>query len=289
MVLFLAIWTALSIAGFVIDDVERLQFPAAFIIALCGVGAVCLYIFGFAFVPAPKLMELSQSLELDGAFLKMTKPIPWDIDFTSDNAYVLCTNEGPPSYASIRFLQDEGDITIYCHAPDGSTDELLVSGNAEALPSPWLGTPKYRDQFGSALLQVIRDKRSKNRFWTSLQELSKSSLQRADDPEVVPLGDDDDDDALSYRSHGKPGPKEPGFGAWLESYGREVSAGVFLSDQHLVAECRDGVRRAFPIGHLQMERETGGLSVVAPDATYSLLLSDAAVAEALCHSCAVES
>jgi hypothetical protein len=278
--LFVFVWATLSIASFVMNSREGLRFPAAFLILGCLVGTICLMFMTMGFVlDKPKAILYAQDLHLTGSVLKNFMPSVWSLDLAAAPAYVLCLHKGAPAYASVRFLRDEGDISIYFHAPQSSVLGLWVSGNARHPPGRWLGTVEYRDKFGTAILEQLRQNKSQNRFWTVLQELSEAPLRQADDPDMVLLGDDDDDDSLSYRSHGKPGPKDPGFGAWLSSYGLQVSTDVFLSDQHLVAECTDGSRRAFPIG-TPLRREPGGLIMTTGDETHSISI-DAVVAEAI--------
>lgn len=278
-VAFLVFWAVTTIAATIVSRADGQRFPVAYLALMCGMFSAFVFLM-VATVRSerPKPIEYSQSLELKGSMLTILEPSPWVFDLAMENGYVLCLHKGT-QHASIRFLRDEGDITIYFHAPSSLAD-LWVSGDASTPNGPWLGTIEYRDKFGAALLKQVRENKSQNRYWTHLQQLLEAHLRRADDASIVKLGDDDDDDALTYRSSGKPRPEEPGYAAWLASYGLEVAGGVFLSEQHLVAVCKDGARRAFPIGHHLLERGPKGLTVNADGETHALSL-DAALAEAL--------
>lgn len=289
VIAFFVLWALGTVAAVIANDQAGQNFPAIYLALVCGIGSFMLIVITATIYydrvggrPPP----LVQFLELDGTSLKVIKPLPWGVDLAADSAFVVRIG-GRPGYASLRFLRQEGDVTIFCRTPSEPA-HVSTLGDVEPLPGRWLGLRIAQDAFGDAIFRVVREHQEKNRFWTAARRLATHETEMPDDDGVVTLGDDDDDDALTYRSSGRPGPSDPGFGAWLAQNGLRLAETIELSSAHLVASCADGVQRAFPIGYTQATRHTEGLTLCSQvGEPYLVSLEDVALAEALVHWCEV--
>jgi hypothetical protein len=230
--------------------------------------------FGLYRAVRPPRNEPIQDAVLNGRRLTVSAPRALRLDLAAPFSAVVGVSGGR---ASLRVLADEGDVVLHAHVSDRVRD----GGTLEPRPLDFsmAGVRAHQLQFGDALVLALRAAAPLNRYAEAVTTLDGIERLVTGDPAIAVV-DADEEASRDYRTSARPRPGEAGYGSFVASEGHAVCSGVVIAGPHLVAQCTDGVRRAFPIGHVRADRVPGGLRASVESATFELAL-DVGYAEAI--------
>ncbi len=223
-----------------------------------------------------------QDVVLKDATLTLTDPVEWKIRLREPHDAVV---ELSGTRAAVCFLRPDEDVWIHCDVSSGAS----FRGAGDRVPlrrGSVMGSAARSVAFGEALLKSLDEHRDRNSFLVCQDKLRGFGARPAAVPDIVPIDSDEERAGTPYRESGRPVPGDPEFEAWLEREGLRLSSAIVLSTEHLVARCNDGVRRAFPLGLVGVERHPDRLTlrVTLPDGrpvVQSVTELDCGVQEAL--------